>query len=203
MFFPIFNLTLIAHHKTMMCNLESPAIAIKHCVKTCSVLSNERFVASYSYYTVTTESSQIISPSCCTHRVYQKTSETESDPRDTVDWGKSWLVDFNVGKTQLGLFDRSNNNGSIDGKMDGFVLEEKSCSKMLGLTFSSNLDWGSYIISIAKSDWKKTGALFRCMKFFSPEVPLYLCKYTVRPCIGFSVLHGVNDYAEFKLFFQK
>ena len=130
-------------------------------------------------------------------------SEIESDPRDTVDWGKGWLVHFNVGKTHLGLFYRSNNNGSIDGKMDGFVLEEKSCSKMLGWTFSSNLDWGSYIISIAKSDWKKTGALFRCMKFFSPEVPLYLCKYTVRPCIGFSVLHGVNDYAEFKLFFQK
>ena len=45
--------------------------------------------------------------------------------RDTVDWGKKWLVDFNAGKTQLVSFDRSNNNGSIDVKMDGFVLEEK------------------------------------------------------------------------------
>ena len=34
-----------------------------------------------------------------------------------LDWGKKWLVDFNAGKTQLVLFDWSNNNGSIDVKM--------------------------------------------------------------------------------------
>ena len=28
-------------------------------------------------------------------------SELESNLRDTVDWGKKWLVDFNAGKTQL------------------------------------------------------------------------------------------------------
>ena len=32
-------------------------------------------------------------------------SELESDLRQTVDWGKKWLVDFNAGKTQLVLFD--------------------------------------------------------------------------------------------------
>ena len=59
-------------------------------------------------------------------------SELESDLRDTVDWGKKWLVDFNAGKTQLVSFDWSNNNGSIDVKMDGSILEEKSSFKMLG-----------------------------------------------------------------------
>ena len=58
--------------------------------------------------------------------------ELESDLRDAVDQGKKWLVDFNAGKTQLVSFDRSNNNISIDVKMDGSVLEEKSCFKMLG-----------------------------------------------------------------------
>ena len=53
-------------------------------------------------------------------------SELESDLRDTVAWGKEWLVDFNAGKTQLVSFDQSKNNGSIDGKMDESVLEEKS-----------------------------------------------------------------------------
>ena len=52
-------------------------------------------------------------------------SELESDLRDTFDWGKKLLVDFNAGKTQLVPFDRSNNNGSIDVRMDGSVLEEK------------------------------------------------------------------------------
>ena len=54
-----------------------------------------------------------------------------------MNWGKKWLVDFSAGKTQLVSFDRSNNNGSIDVKMDGSVLEEKSFFKILGLTFSS------------------------------------------------------------------
>ena len=70
-------------------------------------------------------------------------SELESDLRDTVDWGKKWLVDFSDGKTQLVSFDQSNNNGSIDVKMDWSVLEEKPSFKMLELTFSSKLHWGS------------------------------------------------------------
>ena len=32
-------------------------------------------------------------------------SELECDLRDTVDWGRKWLADFNAGKTQLVLFD--------------------------------------------------------------------------------------------------
>ena len=72
-----------------------------------------------------------------------------------MDWDKKWLVDFYAGKTQLVWFDWCNNNGSIDVKMDGSVLEEKSSFKMLGLTFSSKLDCGSYIISITKTASKK------------------------------------------------
>ena len=89
--------------------------------------------------------------------------------------GRKWLVDFNTGKTQLVSFDRSNNTGDIDVKMDGSVLEEKSSFKMLDLTFSSKLDWGSHIISTAEIASKKIGALICSMKFLSLEVALYLC----------------------------
>ena len=58
--------------------------------------------------------------------------------------------------------------------MDGSVFEENSSFKMLGLSFSSKLDWGSYIISITKSAFKKIGALIPSMKFLSPKVALYL-----------------------------
>ena len=103
-----------------------------------------------------------------------------------MDWGKKWLVDFNARKTQLVSFDWSNNNGSIDVKMDGSVLEEKSSFKMLGLTFSPKLDWGSYIISFAKTASKKIGALIRSIKFLSPEVALYPYKSTIlRPCMKY------------------
>ena len=61
-------------------------------------------------------------------------SELECDLSDTVDyWGKTWLDDFNAGNTQLVSFDWSSNNISIDVKIDGSVLEEKSSFKMLGL----------------------------------------------------------------------
>ena len=46
-------------------------------------------------------------------------SEFESDLQDTVEWSKKWFVDFNAVKTQLVLFEQSNNTGVIDVKMDG------------------------------------------------------------------------------------
>ena len=111
--------------------------------------------------------------------------ELESDLRDTVDWGRKWLVHLNAEKTQLVSFDWSNNTIAIDGKMDGSFLEEKSSFKMLGLTFSSELDWGSYIIPIAKTASKKIGALIRSMKFLSPEFALCLYKSTILPCVEY------------------
>ena len=53
----------------------------------------------------------------------ESASELESDLWGFVDWGKKWLFDLNAGKTQLVSFDRYNNTGSIDVKMNGPVLE--------------------------------------------------------------------------------
>ena len=78
-------------------------------------------------------------------------SELESDLTDTVDWGRKWLVDFNAENTQLVLFDQSNNTGSIDVKMGGYVIEEKLLYKMLGLTFSSKLDCSYYQNSLQEN----------------------------------------------------
>ena len=64
------------------------------------------------------------------------------------------------------MFNWSNNAGAIDVKLDGPVLEEKSSFKVLGLTFSTKLDWGSYLNSIAKTASKKIGALILSVKFF-------------------------------------
>ena len=102
-----------------------------------------------------------------------------------------WLVDFNAGKTQLVSFDQPNNHSSIDVKMDGSVLEEKSSFKMLGLTFSSKVDWGSYMITIAKTASKKIGALICSIKFLFPQFvifkPLSGCFKEATETIGFDV----------------
>ena len=132
-----------------------------------------------------------------------------------MDWGRKWLVDFNAGKTQLVLFDRSKNTCAIDVKMDGSILEEKTSFKMLGLTFSSKLDWGSYIVSIAKTASKKIGTLIHSMKFLSAEVALYLYKSTIRPCMEYcchvwagapscylELLDKLRDVARLSLFYR-
>ena len=50
------------------------------------------------------------------HLIWQQVelaSEIESDLRDTVDWDRKWLVDFNAGKTQPFSFAWSNNSSAI------------------------------------------------------------------------------------------
>ena len=88
-----------------------------------------------------------------------------------------WLIQ------KIVLFHWSNNSGAIDLKMDELVLEEKSSFKMLGLSFSSKSNKGSFIISIVKTASKKLGAVIHSIKYLSSEVALYLYKSTIRPCM--------------------
>ena len=67
----------------------------------------------------------------------------------------------------------------------GLFLRKKSSFKILRLTFFSKLDYGSYIILIAKTASKKIGTLICSVKFLSPEVALYLYKSTIRPCMEY------------------
>ena len=58
---------------------------------------------------------------------------------------------------------------SMLGKLSWFCL-----TGLITMAFSSKLDWGSYIISIGKTAFKKIGALIHSVKFLSPEVALSL-----------------------------
>ena len=98
-----------------------------------------------------------------------------------MEWGKKCLVHFNAGKTQLVSFDQSKNTGPTDVKMDGSVLEEKSSFKMLGLTFSSILDWGSYISLLLKLHQRKLEPWFVLWSFFLPRLL----------CISINLSYGI------------
>ena len=74
-------------------------------------------------------------------------------------WDRKRLYDFNPGKTHIVSLGGSHNSAAIDVKMDGSVLEEKSCFEMLGCLFSSKLNWSSHIVSVAKTTFKKIRAL--------------------------------------------
>ena len=83
-------------------------------------------------------------------------------------------------------FDRSNNTGDNDVKMNGSVLKEKSNIKMLWLILSSKLNWGYYIISIARTA-SKNWSFDSFYEVLSPEVALYLYKYKsiIRHCMEY------------------
>ena len=82
----------------------------------------------------------------------------------------------------------------IDLKMDGSAFEQKSSFKMLEVTFSSKLDWGTYIIPIAKTASKIIGTLIHSLKFLSLEVALYLFlkKLGFTPCKAKQPLQGME-----------
>ena len=56
-------------------------------------------------------------------------SELEFDLRDTIDWERNWIVDFNAEKNKLVLLDQSYNTGAIDVKMNGSIHEENDLSR--------------------------------------------------------------------------
>ena len=67
----------------------------------------------------------------------------------------------------------------------GLFLKKNHLLRFWGLSFSSKLDWGSHITSIAKTASEKIGAWIRSTKFLSPEVAVHLCKSTKWPCIEY------------------
>ena len=64
------------------------------------------------------------------------------------------------------------------------------------MTFSSKLDWGSYIVPTAKSASKKIGALIHSMKFLSPAVALYI---SLSLCINLPYGHAWNTVVKSEL----
>ena len=69
--------------------------------------------------------------------------------------------------------------------MDGSVLEEKNSLKMLGLTFSSKLDWSSYIISLLlKVSPRNLEPWFILWSFFFLRLPYVSIKLHHTPMYG-------------------
>ena len=116
-------------------------------------------------------------------------SGLESDLQDP-GLGQEVACCLIVEKTQMVLFDRSNNNDAIDVKIDRSVLEEKSSFKMLWSTFLSKSDWAFYITSIAKTASKKIESLIRFMKFISAEIALYCYKFAIWLCMKYIGIVG-------------
>ena len=108
-------------------------------------------------------------------------SELESD-LEALDWGRKWLVNFDIGKAKRVLFYRWNNSSFINVKMFCSVLYEKS-SRCWNL-FTPELNWGPNIVFIAKSTCKNFEGLDSFYEV-SSNVVLYLNKFTILPCMEY------------------
>ena len=116
-------------------------------------------------------------------------SELEPDWWHTVNWGRKWFVDLNVGKLTWFC-------------LTGLIMLKLLMWKWMGLFFRKNqllrcwdclflLNWiGALTLSLLLHS-KKTGVLIHSMKFLSPEVALYLYKSTIRPCWNTVAMSGL------------
>ena len=93
-------------------------------------------------------------------------SELESDLPDTLEWGRKWLNDFNVGKTQLVWFDRSNKTGATNVKVDGPGLAEKSFLRWWGWLSLQNWIGVLTLSLLLKLPRRKRGPWFFLWSFF-------------------------------------
>ena len=109
----------------------------------------------------------------------------EDDLQSVVEWGQKWMVTFNAAKTKLVSFNNYKKPSLPPIAMAKNTLPESTSFKLLGLTFTGNMNWNRYIESIAKAAAKKVGSLYRARKLLTPESILYLYKATIRPCMEY------------------
>lgn len=58
-------------------------------------------------------------------------------------------------------------------------LQASDSFRLLELTFSTDMKWRDYIVSVAKSATRKFGSLWRVRQFFSTEPILHINKFTI------------------------
>ena len=81
-----------------------------------------------------------------------------------VSWGVKWRVIFNAAKTNSVTFHHN---------------------RLLGLTFTSDHKWDTYISNIAKNASRMVGSLYRSKKYLLPSSILYLYKSQIRPTMEY------------------
>ena len=81
---------------------------------------------------------------------------------ETLGWGRKWLVNFSARKTQLVSFDRLTTLLLLMWKWMGLFLKKNHCWICWGWL----LDWGSYMISNAKTASEKLELWFVLWSFF-------------------------------------
>ena len=114
-------------------------------------------------------------------------SRLSSDLHTIVKWGSKWLITFGAKKTKLVTFHRQHSDPSLPPiYMGDTPLPEAPClDRLLGMMFTPDLRWNTYIQSVAKSAGKMVGSFYRSRKYLTPEAIIYLYKSQIRHMIEY------------------
>ena len=96
------------------------------------------------------------------HKVFFKSFYLQ----DTVDWGTKCLVDFSAEKTQLVLFDQSDNTGVIDVKIMGLFLRKNHRIRCWSCISRLNWIWALTLSPLLKLPPRKSEPWFVLWSFF-------------------------------------
>ena len=109
----------------------------------------------------------------------------ESDLSQISDWGDTWQITLNSGKTKVLSINRYSEPRNTPISLAGETLEESSHIRLVGLTLTNDLTWNDYIISIAKKASMKVGSLHRARQCLSSDIILHLYESLIRPCMEY------------------
>ncbi|XP_045501382.1 uncharacterized protein LOC123698681 [Colias croceus] len=105
--------------------------------------------------------------------------------KEISNWGDANLVKFNSCKTQACLFTAKKSTLQLTPSFRDVPIEVSDHLELLGLSVSSNLNYGHFIKSKAQLAAKKLGILAKVKQYFTPDQLLRLYHAQVRSCVEY------------------
>ena len=101
------------------------------------------------------------------------------------EWGDANLVKFNASKTQACLFSAKRSEFLLTPTFRGVAVPVTDHLELLGVSLTSNLNYGSFIEGKAKLAAKKLGILWKVRQYFTSGQILDLYQAQVRSCVEY------------------
>ena len=132
---------------------------------------------------------RLFADDCLLYRITNKISESNELQKDLTNlelWESEWQMKFNPEKCYVINISKKAKPNSFQYKLHNHILETVPDSKYLGVTLSSDLDWGPHINNITAKANKTLGFLRRNMKHCTRKVKSLTYTSLVRPIVEYS-----------------
>ena len=101
-------------------------------------------------------------------------------------WSKKWLLNFNPQKSKAVCFSTKKSSERPSLKFQSFQIEFVSYHKHLGIIFSENLDWSTYIGNIISTAFKKLNLMKKFKFKLNRKAISLMYKSFIRPHLEYA-----------------